>query len=179
MTPYRRKLALAILIWTAGALPLAAAAVQLAVVLAEPIHDFTAPGSISAHLHRGDEKAILLHAHGSGIGSFGSDEVRSSQLECVARSADGERVVRARRIGIYTVTHNHDSYVAKVGFRAPTTGRYAVRCRPVGTPVEHVPLGLSEQAHLTRVFAEGFAALALCAATIMAGVLIVRRATRP
>jgi hypothetical protein len=178
MTQYRRKLAIAILIWTVGALPLVAAAVQFAIALTEPIHDFTAPGTISARLGKGDEKAILLQTRGSDLGSFGTDDVRSSELECAARSAGGERAMRARRIGIYTITHGSDTYVAKVGFTAPAAGRYLVRCDLHATAVEHAPLGFSDHVHLTRVFAETFAALALCAATIMAGVLIVRRARR-
>jgi hypothetical protein len=181
VTPYRRQLALAILVWTLGALPLAAAAVQLVLVLAEPIHDFEAPGAIAVQLHEGDEKAILLQTRGSALGRFDSDAVRSSDLHCVARSDDGERVVRAHRIGIYTISHSTESprsYVAKVGFTAPSSGRYRVRCDVANPALEHVPLGFSAQAHLTRVFLEAVGALAICAATIMAGVIIVRRARR-
>lgn len=178
MTSYRRTLALAIAIWTIGALPLAAAAAQTLVAILTPIHDFTAPGSISTTLHEGDEKAILLHVRGSGLGAFGAEDVHSSDLVCVARGARGDRVVRARKIGIYTISQGDDGYVAKVGFTAPASGRYVVRCDLHGTAVERAPLGLSDQAHLGRVVAELFAALALCAATIMAGVLLMRRARR-
>jgi hypothetical protein len=178
MTPYRRKMAIAILIWTAGALLLAAAVVRLVVVLAEPIHDFRAPGSISAQLERGDEKAILLQLRGSGLDDSNAAGIDSADLDCVARSTDGERVVWARRIGSYTVTHNRDTYVAKVGFTAPATGGYVVRCDLHDTPIEHAPLGFSDHAHGGRLLLEVFGALALCAATIMAGVLVARRARR-
>jgi hypothetical protein len=178
MTPYRRRLALAIAIWTIGALPLAAAAVQLIMVLAEPIRDFEAPGSITAHLHEGDERAILVQVRGSSLGRLGADDVKSSDLRCLALSSDPVEAVRARRIGIYTISHGGDSYVAKVGFTAPRSGRYTVHCDLADPSFEHVPLGFSKQAHLLRVMLEGFGALALCAATIMAGVLIVRRARR-
>jgi hypothetical protein len=178
MTPYRRKLALAILIWTLGALPLIAAAVQTALVVLAPVDDFAAPGSIRVRLHEGDEKAILLHARGSGLGRFDDEDVSPSELDCVARSADGERVVRARRIDGYAITHDEDVYLSKVGFTAPATGPYVVSCDLHGTAVEHAPLGLSRQAHLARTFGEGFAALALCAGTIMGGVVLMRRARR-
>lgn len=178
MTPYRRKLALAILIWTVGALPLAAAAAQALIVILGPIDGFTAPGSISARLQRGDETAILLQARGSDLGNFENEDVRSSQLDCVARSADGAHTVHARKIDLYNVTRGGDLYLAKVGFTAPSTGRYVVRCDLHGTSVARAPLALSDRAHLVPVVVEFFGALALCAATIMGGVLLMRRARR-
>jgi hypothetical protein len=179
MTPYRRKLALAILIWTVGAVPLAVAAVEVAVTLFAPIEKFTAPrGSVAVQLDKGDERAILLHARGSGLGRFADEDVSPSALRCTARRVGGGRPVRAHRIEGYTITHNRDVYLSKVGFMAPAAGRYVVRCDLRGTAVEHAPLGLSRQAHLARAFLHGFSALALCAATIMAGVLLMRRARR-
>ena len=178
MTPYRRKLAIAIVIWTLGALPLVVAAIETAVTLFAPVDEFTAPGAVAAQLDKGDERAILLHARGSGLGRFADKDVSPSALRCTARRVSGGRPLRAHRIEGYTITHNRDVYLSKVGFTAPAPGRYVVRCDLHGTAVEHAPLGLSRQAHLGRAFAHGFAALALCAATIMAGVLIVRRARR-
>ena len=178
MTPYRRKLALAILIWTVGALPLVAAAIETAVTLFAPVREFTAPGAVADQLDKGDERAILLHARGSGLGRFANEDVSPSALRCTARRVGGGRPVLAHRIGGYTITRNRDVYLSKVGFVAPAAGRYVVRCDLHGTAVEHAPLGLSRQAHVGRAFAYGFGALAVCAATIMGGVLIVRRARR-
>lgn len=177
MTPYRRKLALAILIWTAGAAPLVVAAIEVAVTVLAPVDEFTAPGAVATRLDRGDERAILFHVRGSDLGTFKNDDVRASELDCVARS-DGGRAVRARRIGQYSSFQDDDVYVAKVAFTAPASGRYVVRCDLHSTAIEHAPLGLSRQAHVGRAFLHTFAALAFCAATIMAGVVLMRRARR-
>jgi hypothetical protein len=179
MTPYRRKLALAILIWTLGALPLVVAAIEIAVTVFSPIEEFTAPeGAVAVQLDKGDERAILLHARGSGLGRFADEDVSPAALRCTARRASGGSPLRLHLIEGYTITHNRDVYLSKVGFVAPAADRYVVRCDLHGTAVEHAPLGLSRQAHVGRAFFHGFAALALCAATIMAGVLLMRRARR-
>ena len=178
MTPYRRKLALAILIWILGALPLGAVGFLLVTALVAPVHDFEAPGAIVVRLHEGDDKAILLHTRGSSLGRFSSQDVGPFDIICEARSGDGRWIVRPDEIDAYTITHGGDSYVAKLGFSAPGGGRYRVQCEPGRPDLEHIPLGLSAQAHLGRIFLLGFGALALCAATIMAGVIIARRARR-
>jgi hypothetical protein len=179
MTPYRRKLALAILVWTLGALPLVVAAIEIAVTVLSPIDEFTAPeDAVAVKLDKGDERAILLHVRGSDLGRFADEDVSPSALRCTARRVGGGRPVLAHRIGGYTITRNRDVYLSKVGFVAPAAGRYVVRCELHGTAVEHAPLGLSRQAHVGRAVAHGFGALALCAATIMAGVLLMRRARR-
>jgi hypothetical protein len=178
MTPYRRKLVLAILIWTLGALPLVVAAIEIAVTVLAPIDEFTTPGAVTVQLDKGDERAILLHARGSALGTFAGEDVSPSALRCTARRVGGGRALVAHRIEGYTVTRNRDVYLSKVGFMAPAAGRYVVRCDLHGTAVAHAPLGLSRQAHIGRAFFHGFAALALCAATIMAGVLLMRRARR-
>ena len=105
----------------------------------------------------------MAREHGRGT--------HASDLRCGVRSDRGE-VIRPRPIGAYSVTRNEDVFIAELGFKAPRSGSYRVACEPRGP----LPLAVSRRIYLWRLFALGFAALALCAGTIMLGVRIARRA---
>jgi hypothetical protein len=83
--------------------------------------------------------------------------------------------VRPRDIGAYTVARGTRSYRAELAFTAPRSGSYRITC----SPRRAQPLAVSRRIYVGRMLLLGFAALALCAATIMIGVKIARRARRP
>jgi hypothetical protein len=172
---YTRLLWLSVAIWIAGAVPVAVAGYLIADALFAPVHEFEAPGRVSDTLRKGDQRAILLHTAGSSLGRIRNDSVSGGSLRCTASAARGDVTVRPHTIGAYSVSKGRDSYVAKLAFTAPRAGRYTVTCLPATA----VPLALSRRLHVGLLVGLGFGSLALCAAAIMTGVKVARRARLP
>jgi hypothetical protein len=170
---YSRLLWVAIAVWIAGAIPLGFAVYEFVAGLAAPVHRFDAPGSVTVRLDQGDERAILVQTAGSPLARESGRRARASDLRCEARANRGG-IVRPHPIGSYVVRHNRNAFRARLAFTAPRGDRYRVTCRPA----EPLPLGVSEQLHLGRLFLWSFVALGVCAGTIMLGVKIARRARR-
>jgi hypothetical protein len=173
VTPYRRHLALAIVVWTIGALPLAAAGYLWIRAFVAPIHHFSEGSSTTVRLDGGDEEAILLQTFGDGVDRAAVRDLDADDLNCEVRGPGGARV-RLREID-YGVTRNRDGYAGELGFTAPRDGVYRVSCVPAYALAR---LALSEELHFWRASLLAFGGLAFCAATIMGGVFIVRRGRR-
>lgn len=173
MRSYGRLLWLAIAIWVGGAIPLGLAAYATVSAIFAPLDRFVAPGSVRERLEKGDERAVLIQTAGSRDARLSIAEARAVDLRCTVRG-DGGPPVRPHRVGGYSVWRNEDTYVAALAFTAPASGSYRIAC----DPRQPLPLAVSRRLHIGRMLGLGFAALGLCAATIMVGVKIARRARR-
>ena len=176
MRGYTRLLGVSIAIWALGAAAFLWGGYYAVSRLVTPIHDFSVPGSIVQRLDEGRNEAILLHVRGSVLGSIRSHDVSPSELACTAHGPGV--TVRAKRIGGYGIAHGGDTYESKLGFRAPRTGSYRIACVRLGGRGGSLPMAVSRRLYLWKVFVFGFAGMAACAAAIMVGVVVARRARR-